>query len=359
MNSKEEKIRKFDPSGISAIDSLFGLPFSTEEAEIIVIPVPWEVTVSYSAGTSNGPEAILKASAQVDLYDSYIEDAWKIGITMIDFPYELKAKSDMLREKASAHINALTEGTLKEEDSASVMITDEINRASTALNTWVKHKCLEYLNKNKMVVLLGGDHSTPLGFMQAVAEKYKNFGILQIDAHADLRVEYEGFKYSHASIIYNALEIKQVEKVVQVGIRDYSKSEAKIIEEADGRIVTFFDRDIKHKQYGGETWKTICNNIIDELPFHVYLTFDIDGLDPKLCPHTGTPVAGGLEFEQVIYLIQQVVESGRKIIGFDLNEVAPGEDEWDANVGARLLFKISNMMAKSMKSSEINFKKPI
>ncbi|MDQ3191187.1 MAG: agmatinase family protein [Bacteroidota bacterium] len=351
MNSKEEKILSFDSSGLSTTDSLFGLPFTTEESEIIVIPVPWEVTVSYTAGTSNGPQAILKASAQVDLYDPYVKDAWKKGIAMIDFPQEIKDKSDRLRKKASAHIEALSDGSLKETNSTSIAFTKEIDQASIELNNWVKNISLEYLNKNKLLVLLGGDHSTPLGLMQAIAEKYNSFGILQIDAHADLRVAYEGFKYSHASIIYNALEINQVEKIVQVGIRDFSESEAKMIQDSKGRINTFFDRDIKQMQFEGQSWKLICGSIIEKLPQNVYLTFDIDGLDPKLCPNTGTPVAGGFEFEQILYLLEQLVESGRKIIAFDLNEVTPGVNEWDANVGARLLFRIANMMAKSMEKS--------
>ena len=112
---------------------------------------------------------------------------------------------------------------------------------------------------------------------------------------------------------------------------------------ADKRITTFFDRDIKQQQYEGKTWAGICDSIIALLPEKVYLSFDIDGLDPKLCPNTGTPVPGGLELEQTLYLVEKLVQSGRKIIGFDLNEVAPGNDEWDANVGARLLYRLANM----------------
>jgi agmatinase len=348
MSSKKEKIEQFDPSGFSTSSTLFGLPFNEEEAEVIVIPVPWEVTVSYSTGTANGPEAILEASAQVDLFDPYIKDAWKLGIVMTDMPEDIRKKSELLRKKASTYINSLTNGELSEDDAEAKIITGEIDKGSEELNLWVKSQYLKWSEKGKLPVLLGGDHSTPLGFMQAAGEVHGDFGILQIDAHADLRVAFEGFKYSHASIIYNTLSIKKLVKIVQVGIRDYSEGEAEIIAESKGRIKTFFDRDIKHSQYNGESWMSVCKRIINELPEKVYLTFDIDGLDPKLCPNTGTPVAGGFEFEQVLFLIEQIVESGRKIIGFDLNEVAPGEDEWDANVGARLLYRISNMMAKSM-----------
>jgi agmatinase len=217
------------------------------------------------------------------------------------------------------------------------------------MNAWVKQRSLHFLNQNKTVGLLGGDHSTPLGMMQALAEKFGDFGILQIDAHADLRNAYEGFEFSHASIMFNALKIKELTKLVQVGIRDYCDEELNVITHSKGRIVTFFDRDIKQQQYTGETWNTICDKIIACLPDKIYLSFDIDGLDPKLCPHTGTPVAGGFETEQVLFLLEKIVKSGKRIIAFDLNEVAPGPDgdDWDANVAARLLYRIANLVAYS------------
>jgi agmatinase len=185
--------------------------------------------------------------------------------------------------------------------------------------------------------------------MQALAEKFGEFSVLQIDAHADLRNAYEGFEFSHASIMFNALKIKEVKKLVQVGIRDYCEEELNLINNSNGRIKTFFDRDIKYAQYTGDSWDRICNRIINELPENIYLSFDIDGLDPKLCPNTGTPVAGGFETEQVLFLLEKIVKSGRKIIAFDLNEVAAGPDgnDWDANVAARLIYRIANLVALS------------
>jgi agmatinase len=208
---------------------------------------------------------------------------------------------------------------------------------------------LHFMNKKKVVALLGGDHSTPYGMMQALAEKHKSYGILQIDAHADLRDAYEGFEFSHASIMFNALKIKQVSKLVQVGIRDYCEAEHDIVKNSKGRVVSFYDRDIKHAQYEGRSWAKTCEKIIKELPDKIYLSFDIDGLDPKLCPNTGTPVSGGFETEQILFLVQKIVESKKTIIAFDINEVAPGKDEWDANVGARMLYRIANLVAKSNK----------
>jgi agmatinase len=204
------------------------------------------------------------------------------------------------------------------------------------------------LDKGKLVALLGGDHSTPLGYFKAIAEKHGDFGLLQIDAHFDLRESYEGFVYSHASIMFNALkEVPQIKKLVQVGIRDYGDDELQIVNESNARIIPYFDRDLKERMYEGQSWKQLVDEIIDQLPPNVYISFDADGLDPKLCPHTGTPVMGGLETEQVFYLFRKIISSGRKLIGFDLNEVGISTTEWDENVGARILYKLSNMLLSS------------
>jgi len=221
----------------------------------------------------------------------------------------------------------------------------EINEGSAILNKWVYEQTSSLLREEKLVVLLGGDHSVPLGYLKAIAEKYGEFGVLQIDAHCDLRKSYENFDFSHASIMYNALtEIPQIIKLVQLGVRDYSEEEFNYIKNSNRRVVTYFDRDIKEKLFEGINWRTISDELIQQLPACVYLSFDIDGLDPKLCPHTGTPVSGGLEIEQVIYLVKKIIESGRKFIGMDLDEIAIGESNYDANVGARILWKLCNML---------------
>lgn len=347
MTTKEQKIQNFDPNGLGVKGSnLFGLPFTEEESETIVIPVPWEVTVSYSAGTAEGPEAILNASLQVDLYDPYFPEGWKKGIYMIELPQSIAGKSAELRVEAVSYLNALEEGGPINEKKHTATL-EKINNACKEMVSWVQMECEKQLKKGKRVILLGGDHSTPLGYFKALSEIYPAYGILQIDAHADLRDAYEGFEFSHASIMFNALKIPQVKKLVQVGIRDYSEGEVKLIENSNKRIVTFFDRTIKHEKYQGKCWKDICFRIISELPENVYISFDIDGLDPKLCPNTGTPVPGGFEFEEVLFLLQLIAESGKKIIGFDLNEVAPGENEWNTNVAARLLYRINNIISKS------------
>jgi agmatinase len=339
--NKQEKIDNFDPNGFASSEALFGLPFSAEESAVWILPVPWEVTVSYEPGTADGPQAILEASLQVDLYDPYLKDAWKRGIYMLGVDEALRNKSNLYRAKAETYLDGLFEDTPDQQLLAS------LNEACLEMVQWVEEQCDDVLDQNKQLILLGGDHSTPLGFMKALAKRHAGFGILQIDAHADLRDAFEGFAYSHASIMYNALKIEQVERLVQVGIRDFCEAEVDLIEKSGGRITTFFDKDLKHEQYKGVSWEAQCAAIVEKLPQKVYVSFDIDGLDPKLCPNTGTPVAGGFEAEEVLFLLEKLVESGREIIGLDLNEVAPGEDEWDANVAARLLYRLSNILSKS------------
>jgi agmatinase len=134
---------------------------------------------------------------------------------------------------------------------------------------------------------------------------------------------------------------------VQVGIRDYSDGEWNYIRDSRERVLAYFDKDIRERIYEGNTWKQIAEEIISKLPQKVYLSFDIDGLDPKLCPHTGTPVQGGFDTEQVYYLVKLLLKSGRTLIGFDLSEVGISNNEWDENVGARVLFKLCHFMVAS------------
>jgi agmatinase len=339
-------ILNFDPNSVgNPNNNIFGLPFTEEESSLILLPVPWEVTVSYTAGTARAAEHIAKASLQVDIIDPDIKDGWKQGFFMRDFDKKVLMKSDYLRKEAELFINYISQGEVIEENKFMEKILKEVNEGSEFLNKWVYEKTKEILDQGKLVGIIGGDHSTPLGFMKAIAEKHGDFGILQIDAHCDLRIAYENFTYSHASIMYNALEeIPSVTRLVQVGIRDYSPMEDDYIRNSGSRVVTFFDQSIKERMYEGASWKQIVDDIIKNLPQKVYVSFDIDGLDPKLCPHTGTPVQGGFETTQIFYLIKNVIQSGRQLVGFDLCEVGISPNEWDENVGARVLFKLCNLM---------------
>ncbi|MDB5245909.1 MAG: agmatinase [Segetibacter sp.] len=342
-------LSQFDPNlAGNPNNNIFGLPFTEEDAKVVLLPVPWEVTVSFGAGTSRAAEQIFKASLQVDLFDPDLKDGWRNGFFMKAIDKKILLKSDYLRKEAELYIDYISKGDDVQANKFMCKSLKDINEGSLLLNTWVYEQTKALLDKGKLVGIIGGDHSTPLGYFKAIAEKYGNFGILQVDAHCDLRISYEDFNYSHASIMYNALnEIPELQKLIQVGVRDYGEDEFQYVQDNNERIVTYFDRDIKERQFEGETWKNIVDEIVEKLPEQVYISFDIDGLDPKLSPNTGTPVAGGFEAEQVVYLFRKVIDSGRKLIGFDLVEVGVGEGGIDANVAARLLFKLCNLMVKS------------
>ena len=339
----------FDANGASnPKNNIFGLPFSEEDARLVILPVPWEVTVSYGAGTARAAEHVFAASMQVDLFDSDTNDAWKQGFYMRQPDKKVLMKSDYLRKEAELYIDYTSKGEVLEKNSFMCKSLKEINEGSANLIKWVYEQTRTLLEKGKLVGLLGGDHSIPLGYFKAIAEKHGDFGILQIDAHCDLRKSYENFVYSHASIMYNALqEIPQLKRLVQIGVRDYCQEEWDYIRNSNYQVITYFDKDIKERAYEGQSWKQIADEIVSHLPDKVYVSFDIDGLDPKLCPNTGTPVHGGFEAEQVFYLIKKIIQSGRKFIGFDLDEIGVGETDWDANVGARVLWKLCNLLVAS------------
>ena len=342
-------LSQFDPNSVgNPNNNIFGLPFGEEDARLVILPVPWEVTVSYNAGTARAPEHVFKASIQVDLFDPEIKDAWKQGFFMRPVDKKILMKSDYLRKEAELYINYIAEGEDVLDNKFMCKTLKEVNAGSLYMNEWVYQQTKELLAGDKLVGLLGGDHSTPFGYYKAIAEKHGEFGILQVDAHCDLRKAYENFNYSHASIMYNALEeIPGITKLVQIGIRDFCEEEWDYIQDNKNRIVTYFDKGIKERIYEGQTWASIVNEMIEHLPQKVYISFDIDGLHPKLCPHTGTPVQGGFETDEIFYLFKKLLQTGRQLIGFDLNEVGVSQDEWDENVGARCLFKLCNMLVAS------------
>lgn len=348
-SAKADQARKtFDPGAAAAPDSgIFGLPYSREEARVLVLPVPFAATTSYGGGAQNGPKAVYEASKQVDLYDVEIGRPYEAQIHMLPLPpaivhWDLEA---MIDAPAVIAVGGQVEG-----DPELTEALARVNDRSAKMNQWVYEQTRSILAERKLVALLGGDHSTPLGAIRALSEKHQGMGILHIDAHADLRVAYEGFKYSHASIMYNVLqEAPGVAKIVQVGIRDFSEDEAMLSANSNGRVVTYYDTLLARKRFQGETWAAQCEQIVRDLPQKVYISFDIDGLDPALCPHTGTPVAGGLSVSMAHYLLRTVADAGKTIVGVDLNEVVPGPDgdEWDGNVGARMLYKMIGWMAYS------------
>ena len=291
---------KFDPDAPAPKKSgIFGLPFTPDQARVVIIPVPFEATTSYRHGTARGPAAVIRASKQVDLFDHETGRPYEAGIAMLPIP----------------------------------------RKKTRPVNEWVYKKTRALLDAGKMAVVLGGEHSVPFGAIRAYAERYPGLGILHLDAHADLREAYQGHTFSHASIFFNVMtRIDGIARLVQVGVRDIGSAELRMIKESNGRIITFFDDDLAARKEEGTPFARLADEIVAELPKNVYLSWDIDGLDPTLCPGTGTPVPGGLSWNEAVGLLRAIRRAKKRIVGLDLCEVGPGE--WDGNVAARLLYKM-------------------
>ncbi|MBV1857413.1 MAG: agmatinase family protein [Nannocystaceae bacterium] len=344
MTPRRIEVARFDPDGAGDPGgSVFGLPYSAQESSVVIIPVPWEPTVSYGRGTARGPSAIREASGQLDLYDPELAAhglarPWVYGMHMLAEDPQVAGWNDMACRLAAPIVEA---GGVPAGDLA----VSRVDELGAQLDQWVYESAASWHGCDRIVGLVGGDHSSSFGAIQAAAAVHEGLGILHVDAHADLRVAYEGFSRSHASVMHNVLEqVPGVARIVQVGIRDLSAAEAKRTSE-DPRLHTFFDHALRAA--AGQAWEAHCATIVASLPQSVYVSFDIDGLDPSLCPHTGTPVPGGLDFGQAMTLLRVLATSGRRIVGFDLVEVAPppsgsagAAEQWDGNVGARVLHRL-------------------
>ena len=324
-----------------------GVNVHPNDAKLVLIPVSWEATTSYGGGTSKGPDVVIAASHQLDMEDAAFGKAFRVGITALAEDATIPKLNKRAKEAAQKVILACEQRTEAATD------LRYVNDCSLQVNESVYTSAKQWLAKGKLVGLVGGDHSSPQGLIQALTETVPGgFGILHFDAHHDFRNAYEGFKYSHASIFYNVMtSYPQVTKITQVGIRDYSRDEREFMQNLGPRGECFYGRDLFRRKAEGETFKSVSADIVARLPQNVYVSFDIDGLDPSYCPSTGTPVPGGLSYEEACYSLEALASSGRRVVGFDLSEVAPAEDgnEWDANVGARLLYKLCGCLLRSQK----------
>lgn len=341
-----------DPNGVGQKGGhLFGLPYTVDESELVILPVPWDLTVSYGDGTRKGPQAVLDASSQLDLEDPVVPQAWTLPRVMlpIDLRWQQSSKSE--RRWVESYLRWLEHGQNPEHRSEMAEGLRTANEKCGYLLDWVKSQARHYRNLGKTVAILGGDHSTPLGLMEVLGQDLDSFGILHIDAHMDLRNAYEGFTYSHASVMFNALQIPTLQRLVQVGIRDFCPAEKELADQ-DDRVQVWTDHALSSALFVGQPWQALCEEIIQSLPQNVYISLDIDGLQPFFAPGTGTPVPGGLDFNQALHLLEVLYRSGRRIVGFDLVEVAPskGDREWNGNVGARLLYRLSNLCLASQRS---------
>ena len=337
----------FDPDAASLEGTgVFGLPEDREHARVQILPVPFDATTSYRKGTSDGPEAILAASRQVELYDPRFGRPWKHGLFWIEADARVYTWNDDAGGDADPIIAAggAIAGNAKLEKKLA-----RVNAIGEQLNAYVEGEVARLLDAGRFPVLVGGDHSVPFGAIAACARKHGSIGVLHFDAHADLREAYEGFTWSHASIMFNVIErIPGVTKLVQVGIRDFGEREQQKIQSSKGRIHTLYDADWQRAKQESGNLRELARKTLAELPPKLYVSFDIDGLDPALCPNTGTPVPGGLSWTEALLWLEELKSSGKQVVGLDLNEVNPGEqnlrvsdeDSWDAIVGARLLYRL-------------------
>jgi len=265
-----------------------------ETARVVVYSVPFEQTVTYMRGTENAPGAILEASAQVELYDEQSgQEPYKAGIaTLANYePSEWRMSSEAMVERVCSQLRPL-------------------------------------VRQEKWPVVLGGEHTVSLGAVRALAEVYPRLSVLQIDAHADLRQEYQGSRLSHACVMSR---IGEICPFVGVGIRSLSREEAERIRRED--LPVFF----AHRLRSDRLW---MEEAISRLSDTVYLTFDLDGLDPSILPATGTPEPGGMRWEETLEFLRLVFER-RNVVGVDVVELAPRPGLHASDfLAARLIYKL-------------------
>lgn len=319
---------------------LFFEELDPSNAPIVVIPVPFDATCSFRRGSARGPEAIRLASPQCDEVDASFGVIDSPGAGWLAPPAWIAEESHRVGKLAQPIVDR---GSARPEDAGAIA---EIDQTSARVNEYVRSAATGAIGRGAIPALLGGEHSVSLGGIEACAEAVPELGLLQVDAHMDLRRAYLGMEQSHASVMDNALRrCANVSTLVQVGIRDFGTEEKARVEELGGRVRTHYDDALRTGPGGaGSGWR----EILEPLPGAIYITLDIDGLDPSLCPDTGTPVPGGLTWRELTSLLVAVRDSGRRVVGFDLVEVAPGRtttpdlyhEDFNAIVGARVLQRL-------------------
>lgn len=338
----------FDPDAAALPESgIFGLPEDRRGSEVHVIAAPFDATSSYGDGAAEAPEAILHASHQVDLHDPVAGDPWRRGLYYLADEGSIAGFNEEARPLAKEIITA---GGAR-EDPALLRSLAKVNELSERMNDEVYLRTSAAFEEGHSPIILGGDHSVVFGALRAAVERHPGLGILHFDAHADLRPAYEGFTWSHASIFHNLTSrLESLGPVLQVGLRDFGQAEHEEIKAKPDKLRTVFDSDWSRARLEGRDLAAYVRDSLAFLPETVWVTFDVDGLDPSLCPGTGTPVPGGLTWAEAMLWLEELKASGRRVIGSDLVEVAPGAplrggDSWDAIVGARLLYRLAGTLS--------------
>ena len=314
---------------------------SFDEARVVLIPVPWEVTVSGEEGTASAEKWIRQASSNMDFFQKFSLKSVNHLIFFEEPSEDLARLNKVSRDMARGIIQSLNEGaSLSGEQKKQV---EAINQNCKRMTDWVYERSKEVFQSEKIPAVVGGDHSVSEGILRFTGEVCKgDFGLLHIDAHCDLRKSYQGFVYSHASVMFNVLHQPFPPKtLLQVGVRDFCQEEYERIQ-GDSRLKCYFDEDISRRLFQGESYGAVCEEIVSHLPSRVYVSLDVDGLEWSCAPATGTPVPGGLSFNQTVFLLQEIVRQGKTVIGFDVVETSVGHEQpfglWNGNVSARLIY---------------------
>ncbi|MCS7163121.1 MAG: arginase family protein [Bacteroidia bacterium] len=294
------------PAKVASPKPIFGRAATWAEAPLVLIAVPWEGGVSFRRGTAQAPELIRQVSAQIDYYRSESPAITQLPIHWVEPPWDFPASAEKAYE--------------------------------TTVLPYVMERVRQAVEAGKVWGLVGGDHSIALGGHYVLDQIAPGYGLLHLDGHADLRPTYEGNPYSHATILYHAAHLKGIESLVAVGIRDWAAEEAQLAQQLAPRLTLFEMRRLRHALYHGRTWAELVGEILSPLPERVYVSLDVDVLEPGYVPHTGTPVPGGFQYEEVFFLLEAIVRSGRKIIAFDVCET--GGMELDAIIAAHLLYRL-------------------
>lgn len=316
----------------------FGENTSPADADLVIVSAPWSVTSDYGRGATYTPDAVIDASVDSNLYDveSGFSAEGRVATAVIN--YNIQESSEHLGRDAERVANRAFDGVTLEYATRKVK---HINEGFADMHASVYKQTKHWVSEGKTVAVVGGDHSVSFGAIKAVAEHYKEVGVLFIDAHADFACNDKVFPYTHRSIARNIVEeIPSVSRLVEVGVRDIDKSEMEALLAAE-KVELFLAEKVAGKRFEGESWGNICREIVDKLPQKVYVSLDIDALKIEFCTHTNMPVPGGMTFDEVVYLVNCVVKSGRQIVGFDITEVVSNiDDKMDAIVAVRLLTKM-------------------
>ena len=348
--------KDFNPNTITPDNGCyFGLSHDPESAALVLLSAPWDTTTSLRSGSSYAPDAIIEVSRYVDFYEPLAPNSWQKGIATAPIDYSIQDLSHRLRSDAERVINLHDELGMSVIDNLMYeRRLRRVNEGSVEVNNNIFQQASNWLSKDKIVGLVGGDQSVTYGIVRAMGYKYEKLGLLHIDSKCDMREAFQGFDFSHASTMFNIMrDVPQVDKLVSVGVQEFSPIEWERVSN-NGRIKVFTAQQMWSDQFEGTPWSKIVDDIIAELPDHVYISLDIDGLMNECSPNKGHMTAGGLNFHQVIYLMDRIITSGRRIVGFDLTEVSPNiENKADMRIVARLLFKMCSIALKGVDTPAI------